>query len=171
MSKIYVLDTGGLLTTWTDGHLGEEFITTRSIIDELQNKPSIMRAETLISAGRLKEEAANANALEIVLDAAKKIGDLQVLSESDVEIIALAFSKKESGYDVILVSTDLAVLNTASSLDLETHDPKGRMAHQIKWHLKCPACGHIEKGASSDLECPICGTTMRRKAASRRRIS
>ena len=171
MSKIYVLDTGGLLTTWSDGHTGEELITTRSIIDELHNRPSIMRADTLISTGRLKEEVVNANALEIVLDSAKRIGDLNVLSDSDIEIIALAFSKKESGYDVILVSTDLAVLNTASSLDLETHDPKGRMTHQIKWHLKCPACGHTEQKASSDLECPICGTAMRRKAARRRRIS
>ncbi|MHA2360955.1 MAG: NOB1 family endonuclease, partial [Candidatus Thorarchaeota archaeon] len=168
MSKLYVLDTGGLLTTWTDGHLEEEFITTSSIIDELQNRPSKMRAETLISAGRLKEESANANALQIVSDTAKKMGDLKVLSESDIEIIALALSKKESSYDVVLVSTDLAVLNTASSLDLEIHDPKGRMAHQIKWHLKCPACDHTERKASSDLECPICGTTMRRKAVSRR---
>ena len=51
MSKLYVLDTGGLLTTWTDGHLEEEFITTSSIIDELKNRPSKMRAENLISAG------------------------------------------------------------------------------------------------------------------------
>ncbi len=171
MSKIYVLDTGGLLTTWTDVHFGEEFITTRSIIDELHNRPSIMRAETLKSAGRLKEESVNANTLEIVLDAAKRIGDLKVLSESDIEIIALAFSKKELGYSVILVSTDLAVLNTASSLELKTHDPSGRMAHQIKWHLKCPGCGHTEQKVLSNLECPICGTTMRRKTASRKRIS
>ena len=49
-------------------------------------------------------------------------------------------------------------------------DPKGRMKFAITWVLKCPACDNEEPVASRNIECPVCGTEMRRKAASRKRI-
>ena len=47
MSPIYVLDTGVLVSTWTDKKVDSTFITTPSIIGEVRNRLSRFRAETI----------------------------------------------------------------------------------------------------------------------------
>ncbi|MHA2068350.1 MAG: hypothetical protein ACXABY_28645, partial [Candidatus Thorarchaeota archaeon] len=81
-----------------------------------------------------------------------------------------AFTQKQLGHEVRVVSSDLAVLNTSAALDMGALDPKGRMKDKITWILKCAGCGNEEPEGASNLECPICGTQMKRKPKGRKRI-
>ncbi len=170
MTKVYVLDAGALLSNWTQKHPDYLFVTTYSIIDELQNKPSQQRADNLVSTGRLSIESPAQSWIKQVASVSSTVGDGYVLSDTDKELIALALELKNSGKEPVVVSTDLAVLNTASNLDLLILDPKNRMKHVVSWILKCPACNNEEPSGSKYTECPVCGTEMYRKTASRKKV-
>lgn len=162
MPQTYVLDTGALFTNWTTQIPEGMFVTTSSILEEVRNKPSKVRAEMLTLLDRLQEDFPTPESLKVVRLAAAKTGDKSVLSEVDIEIIALAHSKKSFGAKTTLVSTDLAVLNTARHLGLTVLDPSRRFKHEIVWALKCPACKHKSRFRTTNLDCPVCGTVMRR---------
>jgi rRNA maturation endonuclease Nob1 len=110
------------------------------------------------------------DAIEMTRQKALDIGDYNVLSPEDLELVSLALAQKHLGHTVHVVSSDLAVLNTAAALDLRTLDPKGRMKAKITWVLRCPGCGNEEPEGAIDLECPVCGTQMNRKGKRRKRI-
>ncbi len=169
MVKIHVLDTGVLFTNWTKTKPDSLFVTTIGILEELNNRPSLERAESMISTGRLNIESVDESNIKRAMTAARQTGDASVLSTNDLELIGLALQKNNSGYDVVIVSTDLAVLNTAKHLGLGILDPEDRMQHEITWVLKCPACGRTSTD-SSETECIVCGTKMRRKSRSKHRI-
>lgn len=168
--QIHLLDTGALLSQWIMKNPELSFVTTQSVIDEIQNKLSMNRVHNLISIGRLRVEYPTPEALETVKVKAGKIGDAHVLSDVDLELIALGFDHAQQSHDVRVVSTDLAVLNTASLLGLDITDPKGRMKHKIIWVLRCPACGNEEQEGAISLECPTCGTQMHRKSKKRKKL-
>jgi rRNA maturation endonuclease Nob1 len=163
MKEVYILDAGALLSTWTTQKPSAIFFTTPEVVEELKNRPSKTRVETLSSLGRLAEESPSESAIETAKQASSEIGDKTSLSPTDLGIIALAYQKVGDGVSVTLVSTDLAVLNTAKHLGVRILDPSGRFRKKIAWVLVCPGCGHRSESQKGALECPICGTEMRRK--------
>lgn len=162
MSQTYVLDAGALFSNWTAQIPEGLFVTTTRILEEIRNRPSKARADILTLLDRLQEDFPTADSLKEVKLAAAKTGDVSVLSEVDIEIIALAHSKKSLSTKTTLVSTDLAVLNTARHLGIHVIDPNRKFKHEIVWALKCPACKHKSRYRTTNLECPVCGTVMRR---------
>ncbi|MHA1862718.1 MAG: hypothetical protein ACTSWA_03035 [Candidatus Thorarchaeota archaeon] len=162
MSQIYVLDAGVLFSNWTIKVSEGLFTTTSSVLEEIKNRPSKVRAEVLTLLDRLQEDFATPESIKAVRHASAKTGDKSVLSEVDIEIVALAHTKHSLGMKTTLVSTDLAVLNTARHMGITILDPSGRFKHEIIWSLKCPACYHKSSSKAKDLECPVCGTIMRR---------
>lgn len=162
VSCVYILDSGILFTTWTQKAPTGTFITTSGVLDEIYNRQSKTRAETLLNLERLIEENPSRESIQVVKKKASKTGDAASLSETDIGLIALAYSKKTEGLSAVLVSTDMAVLNTARWMKIEILDPSGKFKDVIQWILKCPGCNHKVQSATRDLECPICGTRMRR---------
>ena len=162
MSPTYILDAGVLFSSWTSKIPEGVFLTTASVLEEVKNRPSKVRTEVLTLLDRLREDYPTQESLKAVMQAASETGDNSVLSEIDIGIIALAHTKNSLGTKTILVSTDLAVLNTARHLGISILDPSGRFKHEIVWSYKCPGCNHKSDSKTKDLECPVCGTTMRR---------
>jgi rRNA maturation endonuclease Nob1 len=163
MSHIYVIDSGVLFSTWTKTVPAGVFATTMGVVDEIHNKPSKFRADILELLDRLQKEIPPSDSIRVVTKAAIETGDKPVLSETDVELIALAYSKKKAEANTTLVSTDMAVLNVARHLGIDTIDPSGRFKDDIRWFLICPACNHNSMVFTEGFECPVCGTQMHRK--------
>jgi UPF0271 protein len=163
MSHVYVIDSGVLFSTWTKKVLDGTFTTTMAVVDEIRNRPSILRMGILETLDRLEKETPASDSIRAAAKAADETGDKTVLSETDIELIALAYSKMKDGTRTTLVSTDMAVLNTAKHLGIDIIDPTGRFKDDIEWIMVCPACGHKSKQHKTGIECPVCGTQMRRK--------
>ncbi len=170
MSPIYVLDTGVLVSTWTDKKVDSTFITTPSIIGEVRNRLSRFRAETLFLLEKMEERTPHEKDVKRVESVSTSSGDKSVLSQNDIELIALALTISSEGSDITLVSTDFAVLNTASHLDLKILDPNKKFRQEITWVMKCPACYYKSKTPTRETECPVCGTEMRRSPLKKRKI-
>jgi UPF0271 protein len=160
VEQVYILDTGAFLSNWIQKQPTALFITTERIIDEIRNSPSRTRVENLISVGRLTVEYVESEFISKVTQASIDTGDAEVLSQTDVELIGLALCHYHSGKSVVLVSSDFAVLNTANYLEISITDLTGKMKNAISWIMQCPACNYR---GTEGLECPVCGTTMRRR--------
>jgi rRNA maturation endonuclease Nob1 len=145
-------------------------MTTQLVVDEIQNRPSKSRVQYLLSMDRLHIESPDTDSIKTTEQKAREMGDYNLLSRADLELVSLALQQKHLGHNVSVVSSDLAVLNTAAALGLSTLDPKGRMREKITWVLKCPGCGYREPEGTSNLECPVCGTKMQRKPKRREKI-
>jgi rRNA maturation endonuclease Nob1 len=164
MSQMYILDTNVLVSNWTTKHPEAHFVTTPSIMDEIKNRPSINRTQALLAAGRLEVIEPTSEHIAKVHQAARTTRDGFSLSTTDIELLACALGVTEAGSIPTVVSSDLALLNTANYLGLSILDPSGRMKKQIQWEYICPACQQRERDPPRDLECPVCGTVMKRKS-------
>jgi len=170
MPRIYILDTGVLVSTWTDKKVDSIFVTTPNIIIEVRNRLSRFRTETLFHLEKMEERTPREEDLRRVESASTSSGDRSVLSQNDIEIVALALTISDESSDATLVSTDFAVLNTASHLGLKILDPNKKFGQVITWAMKCPACNFKSKVPTRETECPVCGTEMRRSLLKRRKI-
>jgi rRNA maturation endonuclease Nob1 len=157
MPRIYILDTGVLVSTWTDKKVESLFVTTPKI-----------NYEFLLE--KMEERTPREDDVRRVESASTSSGDRSELSQNDIEIIALALTISGESSDVTLVSTDFAVLNTASHLGLKILDPNKKFGQEITWVMKCPACNYKSKAPTRETECPVCGTEMRRSPLKKRKI-
>ncbi|MBY8998322.1 MAG: hypothetical protein KGD60_11375 [Candidatus Thorarchaeota archaeon] len=171
MTQLYVLDAGVLISTWTDKKIDSTFITTPGIIEEVRNRMSRFRAETLFLLEKMDERTPGVVEVKRVESVATSTGDHSVLSTNDIDLIALALTVINEGTKVTLVSTDFAVLNTASRLDIPIVDPNQKFKQRITWGMRCPACYYKSKTATRDTDCPVCGTVMRRTPLRKRKQS
>ncbi|MFW9847613.1 MAG: NOB1 family endonuclease [Candidatus Thorarchaeota archaeon] len=166
---LYLLDTGALISNWVQKNPQAKLLTSNSIIEEIRNHPSIQRVESLISISRLIIKDPQSHCIRAVTETAQETGDLGVLSPQDIDLLGLAYQFSREGTEVIVVSTDLALLNTARAIGVKVLDPRGKMKHDIRWTMKCPACGYTSPNVQEDV-CAVCGTKMRRYPSSRRKI-
>ncbi|PSG96050.1 DNA-binding protein [Thermoplasmatales archaeon SW_10_69_26] len=96
-------------------------------------------------------------ATKLVRDYAEETGDLDVLSDTDIEVVALAGEE-----EAVLVSDDYAVQNVAKGMDIEVrgHAQEG-ISEEREWIWYCPGCGEHEGDRKG--ECPVCGTELKRR--------
>ncbi|NWF96171.1 MAG: hypothetical protein HXY34_08505 [Candidatus Thorarchaeota archaeon] len=170
MTQVHVLDAGVLFSDWDKRHPNAEFVTTEDVLAEVLNSRSGRRAESLMAAGRLRVDSPDLSVLEEVTRRADEVGDSSSLSRTDLGLIAVALCIHRNMPGATLVSTDLAVLNTASHLGVRVLDPMKRLKRRIEWVYVCPACGNKERMAPPDMACNVCGTKVRRRAAKRSTI-
>jgi len=171
MTQLYVIDAGVLISTWTDKKMNANFVTTPNIIEEVRNRMSRFRAETLLLLEKMDERTPSIDEIKRVESVATTTGDHSVLSTNDIELIALASTIINEGLQVTLVSTDFAILNTASQLDIPIVDPFNKFKQKITWGMRCPACHYKSKKPTRDTECPVCGTRMNRTPLRKRKKS
>ena len=171
MSQVYVVDAGVLFTTWTMKVPDATLVTTSNIMAEIRNRPSKLRSEILLVLDRMRVTNPEEKQIRRTVKSASRSGDKSTLSDTDIELVALALMLNDEGENAILVSTDFAVLNTASHLDISFLDPSGKFKHEMIWAMRCPACHYKSKKPTRDTECPVCGTTMKRTPLKKRKKS
>ncbi len=98
----------------------------------------------------------NKEHIEIIEKESKKTGDFEVLSKTDIEVLALALQEH-----AILVTDDYAMQNVAKELGIqfETAEMHG-IKERRKWKWRCASCGRYYRKYYK--ECPVCGGELRR---------
>lgn len=152
-----ILDTCAF---FTQKHPEGEFLTVPGIKNEIINKQSKQYFENMLST-KLKIMKANEHSYKVVKEQAKETGDYDVLSQIDLDIIALGYESKG-----IIVTDDFAIQNVALALELEFVSCSNRtITEKRTWKYKCTACHHKEKEKRKD--CPVCGNTEIRRVRSK----
>ena len=88
-----------------------EGFTTPKVVEEVKDPESRLFLESLISAGKVKVLVPSKESVEAVMEAARKTGELNELSEADVEVLALAYELKAT-----LLTDDYNLQNIAKTL-------------------------------------------------------
>lgn len=149
---MHVLDSSAFIQEY---HTTESTATIPAVRDELEDETAY-RFDAMEGSGmhiQIPEE----ETVERVRNAAKTSGDLEVLSETDIRLIAASLE-----LDATLVTDDYAMQNVAEAMDVavEIIAQEG-IDEQRDWTFQCQGCGR-EFGENKD-RCPICGSALTRK--------
>jgi len=147
-----VLDT----TAFIEGYETEEPIATIPSVREELEDASAYRFDAMEGSGmhiQIPDEAA----IDRVRAGARETGDFDVLSETDVRLLAAAFE-----LDGTVVTDDYAIQNVAERLGVPVEViARDGITEQRDWHFQCAGCG---REFEEDRErCPICGSDLTRK--------
>lgn len=131
-----------------------ELYTTPAVVGELLDITAKMRYEVLSSHGLIVSEPEPA-ALTAVVAAAEKSGDLRVLSQTDLSVIALALTLEGT-----VVSDDFAVQNVCRHLKIPVQNILQKKAKRKVWKYICSGCGAEIPGGG---DCPVCGSPPKKR--------
>jgi UPF0271 protein len=134
----------------------QEEIVGRAVFD--------LRFKTAVESGKLKVRAPTEKYIAEVKEAASAVGDFGVLSETDIQLLALAFEILQEGYEPLIISDDYAIQNVAGHLGV-AHASLATFGIRklLHWIRYCPACHRRYRTDSQLAKCEICGTELRRK--------
>lgn len=144
----YVLDTSAILSRKFNIS-GSDVIVPSSVIDEIRKG----KLKSLLDASleTIRIMSPSDTSIEIVRKKADESGDLNVLSRTDIDVIALAY---ETGSAV--VSDDYAIQNVASMLSIKfTGADLSGITEKVVWKYRCTGCRKMY--AQSIGLCPVCG--------------
>lgn len=146
-----VLDTSAIIYLHDFRKFDEIYIPTL-VVEEVKDKFSMMKLEALNA--RTREP--NKKFLEEIRLIAKKTGDLEKLSETDLQVLALAREMKAS-----IISDDYNIQNVAKKIGIEFFSVFSKGIKKLFfWKKHCPTCKKYFK--ESLKECPVCGRRLRR---------
>ncbi len=92
-------------------------------------------------------------------EASVTTGDQRVLSETDMDLIALAYEVQGT-----IISDDFALQNTARALDIQVQSIIQRESVPRVWQIRCTGCGkYFDKMPTKAEDCPVCGSALKRK--------
>ncbi|WP_458209749.1 NOB1 family endonuclease [Haladaptatus sp. NG-SE-30] len=149
---MYVLDASAFINEY---HTTEQTASIPMVHDELEGEHAF-RFDAMEGSG-MHIHLPRDDTVEKVRRAAGETGDRDVLSNTDIRLVAAAFE-----LDGTLVTDDYAMQNVADrmnvSVDVIAQDG---IEEQRNWKFQCAGCGR-EFDENKD-RCPICGSPLSRK--------
>ena len=164
-ARVLVLDTSALVMGLDPSGLDMPTYSVPGVMEELvPNTLPHTRFSASIDAGRLVVERPTPSSMKIAQETSSKVGDANVLSKADIEVIALALDLRKNGLFPAIVSDDYAVQNVSETLAIE-HASLATfgIARKFDWVYYCPACFRRYGIEDSDHACRVCGTRLKRK--------
>jgi endoribonuclease Nob1 len=163
--RAIVLDTSAFVAGFDPFSLSVEQVTVPKVEKEIiRNSMNKLRFETALENGRVKIKVPSQEFVNQILASSSKVGDSFKLSETDIELLALAIELKATGYNPQIVSDDYSIQNVAKQLDIEFSAlATFGIKRLLEWIRYCPACYREYPANSSAKECKVCGTSLKRK--------
>jgi UPF0271 protein len=168
---VFVLDTSAIIYGFNPRLIKGDHYITPKVEAELLGRRTKNVTELSVSSGYMKVKSPKDEYKEKVRAKATSTGDLSVLSEADLEVVALALELKDEGRVPTVISDDYSLQNLCTNMEI-TFRPmmtKG-ISQEFWWFLYCPACGATyEKSLKSNI-CQVCGHTLKRKVYSKKKL-
>ena len=167
---VAVLDTSAFIMGYNPSKPGEAFSVTAVENELLQGTMPHLRFQTFKDKGDLIIRKPTPGARRIVEESISHLGESGYVSEADREVLALALDLKTEEKEPVIVSDDYAIQNLAEHLQLDYRSLANYgILHKFEWIMYCPACHRKYKPPIN--KCTFCGTILKRKVLSRRRVA
>jgi UPF0271 protein len=161
MEERFVLDTSAILSRKYDLS-SPHFYVTSSILKEIE-KGKIARYLSMAETSLNVVEPGN-KAIDKVKNAATKTGDINRLSPTDIEALALALQIGGT-----LVTDDYSMQNVSNVLGLKAISASIKEIDKvIEWVYRCTGCGRIYEKNNGN--CRICGHELKNFPRKMRKI-
>ena len=158
-TKIFIIDTSAILSGKPINLDDVKIVTTPSISGELRPGGRVYQSFQFLIEKGLFFKKPSKESVDKVNIAINKTGDINRLSKTDIEILALALDFEKENEPIILTD-DYSIQNVAHFLKIkfETISQSG-IIKRFKWTCRCRGCG--KKFKENIKICPICGTETR----------
>ncbi|MEM5766479.1 MAG: PIN domain-containing protein [Candidatus Aenigmatarchaeota archaeon] len=151
-----VLDTSAIIYLQDFRKFNEIFIPPL-VKEEVKDKLSSIKLEALEARIIEPEE----NFVRKIKEIAKKTGDLERLSNTDIQVLALA-----KQIDAIVISDDYNIQNVAKGFGIKYLSIFSKGIRELYfWKKYCAVCKKYFK--QNLKECPVCGARLKRLPRSR----
>ncbi len=148
----YVLDATAIRSGMTFS--GEGWFTTPGVVKEIKLGRQARNLELLLETA-ITVRTPGEEYLERVRQKARETHDLEALSQTDLDVLALALEMNAT-----LISDDYAVQNIAALLEIEIKTGLEGIREIVHWTFRCRGCGKYFDEQLAD--CPVCGSGIRR---------
>jgi len=171
--KVIVLDTSAFAAGFDPLSISEEQYTVPMVKEEImRSSMSWVRFRTAMESGKLKVKAPNKTFWDKVKAAATTVGDAFFLSETDIQVLALALELKTSGYLPLIATDDYSIQNVANQIGIEFASlATFGIRFRLKWIRYCPACRRKYPADYKSKKCEVCGTELKRKPLRKSRLN
>ncbi|MEF8848573.1 MAG: NOB1 family endonuclease [Candidatus Thermoplasmatota archaeon] len=155
---VFVLDTSAILSGKPIDISEGKLISPIGVSKEIRPGGRTYRNFQFLKEKKLRVRAPLEKNVEKIKEVSKKTGDLDRLSDTDLEVLALAYEiKKNRENKAVILTDDYSIQNVACelSVDFENISQK-RITKKFKWFYRCSGCG--KKFKKNVKRCPICGS-------------
>lgn len=151
---ISILDTSAFFLQYS---FPGKMMTVPKVVQEIKDLRGKGRFEVLCSSGLVIVQPLK-ESVDIILQKSEISGDRPVLSETDIDLLALALEHSGTVY-----TDDFAIQNCAHHMNILISPLIQRKAERRSWKIRCSGCGKYYDEYPSDMHCQICGALVRRK--------
>ncbi len=161
--RTLVLDTTAFIAALPLMVYTARLVAPPRVIEEVRDRESRERLEVAALLDRVEVLEPEEGARRRVKRAAVKLGLHGSLSETDVDVAALALQLREQGEDVTVVTDDYALQNLLAKLGVEYMALRTRGIREAREYiLVCPVCGYVSR-RYGERRCPRCGVPLVRR--------
>ena len=167
-----MLDTSAFVVGLDPSSISEDQYTVPMVREEIiEGTMPWVRFKTAIGSGKLKVRKPERTFLEKVKATAANAGET-LLSETDLQVLALALQLKMHGYSPLIATDDYSIQNVANLMGIEfTSLATFGIRFQLKWIRYCPACHRKYPAEYKSKKCKVCGTELKRKPLNKSHIN
>ncbi len=166
MPQRIVLDTTAFLAALPLMLYDAILYTTPSVVEEVRDAESRSRLETALVLERVRVVAPRWRYKRLVLREATRLGLHTSLSNTDLDVAALALQLRSEEGGVSVVTDDYALQNLLGHLHIEWRPLRTRGISRVEEYIViCPVCGYKSEKPGEKV-CPVCGTPLRRQRLS-----
>jgi UPF0271 protein len=160
-----VLDTSAFLAGYDPFYVSEDQATVPKVEEEIKsNSMTWVRFKTAAENGKVKVKVPSEETWNRVKASANKVGDAFFLSETDLQVLALALEFKLKGRTPQIVTDDYSIQNVATQMGIDFVSlATFGIRRLLEWVRYCPACHRKYPADYNSTECTVCGTTLKRK--------
>lgn len=152
-----VLDASAILHSNLD-FSGGGYLMPGSILNEIHDETARIAVNSAIIAGKIRIKNPQKSFVRGVMEKAEETGDLENLSDEDIDVIALAIENNSS-----IITDDYSIQNVAKELGLKFEAIAQRgIKKRILWRKVCEGCGR-EYPMNLKI-CDVCGSMLKKVA-------
>jgi UPF0271 protein len=163
--RAIIIDTSALVAGFDPFSINEEQYTPPKVREEItEDTMSGVRFRTAIENGKVRVKNPQKTFLEKAKASASAMGDSFFLSETDLQVLALALELKTEGYFPLIATDDYSIQNVASEMNFQ-FAPLSTFGirRRLQWIRYCPACHKKYPANYPSKKCEVCGTALKRK--------
>ena len=168
-----VLDTSAFVTGFDPFTVREAQVVPPMVEEEVKrNTLAVLRLDVAVKSGRLKILSPSKAAIDKAKACASSIGDSFFLSETDMQVLALALELATKGNCTQIVTDDYSIQNVSTKLGIRFVS-RGTLGIRrlLNWVRYCPACHRTYPANYKGKKCTVCGTALKRKPQRQREVT
>lgn len=167
-NRVYVLDASAII----GGFYSKKTMnfTTSDVTSEIKDLKSKIMLQSAIEDGHIEIQDPDSEGVEKLGKVLRESGDILRLSDVDKNIIALAVTLKNKGFNPTLVTDDYSMQNVLKIIGMPYRSVLTEGIKEIVgWVKICKGCKKKYPPEYEFDECEICGTRVIRKRVKKNR--